>query len=837
MKKYPHLNDIFITDHLKKIADDMEEYRIITLVAPMGYGKSSFLKKWEQKLRKKDPTAIILHQELLGESTADTWEAFCYTLREYKHLTKHLEKINFPTNSHELRLVAQVIEETWSVWDQELYFVLENIQFIEPAVIIPLVKVLASSLPDNVHLVLSSRNRVFSESELLSLGNKLLSLTIDDFKLSEEDVEKYAKNCGVELEKEQLALINANSEGWISLIYLQLKNYCQTGNWNEGTIDATKLMEQVVFDNLPAQKRRFIIANCITESFTLEQAQVVWLEGNTEEILDSLTRDNSFITCNENGEYRYHSMLKKCALEHFETMDDFEKNNLYVRLGEWQQSKGMFLDAERSFEKAGDYERVLTCFEKSGFIPYHPVAVALVGRIVYECPREILKNHPMAILHFMQSLYIAMKIPEVKFLGEFLFESIRDNKELDEDTRNNILGERELMMAFLAYNDVTAMNTCQRKAMTLMTRTSKIINRMAPWTFGNLSVLGMYHKAIGNLQNEVNAMKEGITAYSQLTDGHGNGAEYLIRGEAAYYEGNMMDAEVNYHIAVAAAKRKQQNSIILAAEFLYSRLCFYRGDYDSLVKCYNRVKSTLNEYRLYGLATAYEMGYAWIMALMGQTDQIPEWIFDENAQRYVMFHALPQFYVVRNQCWIAKKEWARIIAAEHELGPYFEKCNVVMNRIYLHFQLATAYEKMGNHRAACREARIAADIATPDKIMMPSIEVDDCISDIMKDVYVHGEFKEIETIVIGAVINYRNSKEKIISCYEKKGDDYNLTEREMEIAKLAAGRLTNKEIAEELHLSDYTVKNHLKNIFDKVGIKGTDKNKRILLAEKINLLK
>ena len=63
------------------------------------------------------------------------------------------------------------------------------------------------------------------------------------------------------------------------------------------------------------------------------------------------------------------------------------------------------------------------------------------------------------------------------------------------------------------------------------------------------------------------------------------------------------------------------------------------------------------------------------------------------------------------------------------------------------------------------------------------------------------------------------------------------SDREWEVAKLACLRRTNKEIAEELHLSDYTVKNHLKNIFDKVGIKGNDKNKRILLAEKLRLTK
>ena len=60
--------------------------------------------------------------------------------------------------------------------------------------------------------------------------------------------------------------------------------------------------------------------------------------------------------------------------------------------------------------------------------------------------------------------------------------------------------------------------------------------------------------------------------------------------------------------------------------------------------------------------------------------------------------------------------------------------------------------------------------------------------------------------------------------------DYGLTGRELEIARLAAARRTNTEIAQTLHLSESTVKNHLKRIFDKLGLDGGARGKRVLLA-------
>jgi DNA-binding CsgD family transcriptional regulator len=47
-----------------------------------------------------------------------------------------------------------------------------------------------------------------------------------------------------------------------------------------------------------------------------------------------------------------------------------------------------------------------------------------------------------------------------------------------------------------------------------------------------------------------------------------------------------------------------------------------------------------------------------------------------------------------------------------------------------------------------------------------------------------------------------------------------LTDREREIAFLAANEMTSREIAERLFLSYRTVNNHLQHIYDKLGIRG-----------------
>ena len=65
------------------------------------------------------------------------------------------------------------------------------------------------------------------------------------------------------------------------------------------------------------------------------------------------------------------------------------------------------------------------------------------------------------------------------------------------------------------------------------------------------------------------------------------------------------------------------------------------------------------------------------------------------------------------------------------------------------------------------------------------------------------------------VLNFFKLPEKVPAMEPDSGQ---LTGRELDIIKLAARGLTNKDIAEKLHLSYRTVEGHMRGIFNKLGI-------------------
>ena len=97
---------------------------------------------------------------------------------------------------------------------------------------------------------------------------------------------------------------------------------------------------------------------------------------------------------------------------------------------------------------------------------------------------------------------------------------------------------------------------------------------------------------------------------------------------------------------------------------------------------------------------------------------------------------------------------------------------------------------------------------------------------VLKDAATQMLIRAIRTVINGQFWVGRESvadmqsylKHQIASQPAPKAKSYGLTRREIEILGTIVGGLSNKEIAQKFSLSEDTVKHHLTNIFDKVGV-------------------
>ena len=161
---------------------------------------------------------------------------------------------------------------------------------------------------------------------------------------------------------------------------------------------------------------------------------------------------------------------------------------------------------------------------------------------------------------------------------------------------------------------------------------------------------------------------------------------------------------------------------------------------------------------------------------------------------------------------------------------------MVLGTVYAHIHLASAFSLQNRDSEARTELLEALRLAMPDRILIPFAENGIYLRKTMDKVRKDGLYCEELDRIFQLMDQIEGSAEKILR--EKFGviPDYGLTEREMEVAKLAADCMPTTEIARQLELSPNTVKNHLKHVFDKMGIMGTDRNKREKLGEKLKMM-
>lgn len=197
---------------------------------------------------------------------------------------------------------------------------------------------------------------------------------------------------------------------------------------------------------------------------------------------------------------------------------------------------------------------------------------AEVSEFLEQCPEPVLKQHPLALLVLMRRMFTWRQIPTMMKLKELLMAAIAEQPEMTAQERGNLLGECDLIMSFLMYNDITKMSQFHRSASARMSRPAISIRNEGGWTFGSPSVLMMFHRTPGDLEKELVEMNDCMPHYYRITNGHGQGAERIMNAEAEFLQGRFVDAQICLEILMCTLRktdRKIWYSAVISWRFVW----------------------------------------------------------------------------------------------------------------------------------------------------------------------------------------------------------------------------------------------------------------------------
>lgn len=822
LRQKPELNIIYISERMRHSLQPVARSSLTAVVAPMGYGKTTAI-NWYLNERGREGAAV-LRVSIYSANRAIFWKSLQKAFAQ-AGLTV-LEGYECPTDASGAALLLDDLC-TALAGERETYLFLDDFHLLRDEQAAAFLCALANRLPGNAHLVVASRNDFLPQGEILRLGQRLHRVGADQLRLNEKELSAYVRRCGMELTEPQRETLLHSCEGWFSAIYLNLHALAERGTLLPTSSDIYAMFTAAMIESLPPQRQEFLAVMGLADEFTVEMASAVTRMPDAEQVLLALTRQNAFVTRLPDGEsFRFHHMMKECAERLFAQLLAPRQAAVWERYGRWYEARRQYLPALRAYEKCGDYDAALRVIEEDAGILLASLGPAELLERLGRCPVDALKRHPLAILVLMRRMFTWQQIPKMMELKALLEAAVAQHPEWPAAERGNLLGECDLIQSFLFYNDITQMSRLHRSASRQMSRPAVTLRNSGSWTFGSPSVLMMYYRAPGELGKELAEMYECMPHYYKITNGHGQGAELLMDAEAAYLQGAWEKATVLLERARADAAG--QENMTLCCDFLALRLALCgkgKEGYDFAAK-----RAALLQKHDGVQVHLLESIAAYFYALQGRPEQAPE-LFREHKLAEVSFFGpcRPMMSLIEQQVWLAQGEYVKVIAHSEGLLRRCEAMHYGLVGLQTRIQLAAAQLRFGQ-RAEARAALAAALLdAVQDDFWVLFVEQYPALAPLLE-----GEDWAACEPRLGPFVARILPAGRAFAArlgLPAPAPELPLTDRDRELARLVAGRCTNKEIAAALYLSEGTVKQYINQLYAKLDMGGDPRTRRARLAE------
>lgn len=819
-----NLNTIYISERLQESLRPISRCVLTMVVAPMGYGKTTAV-NWYLEQRAKVQSLRIVRISVYSDNLAIFWKSVqdAFARAGFDFLLDY----TCPTDAAGGGLLADDLCHELA-GETDCYIFIDDFHLLKDIRVSSFLCTLANRLPGNVHLIVASRDRFLPAAEIVRLGGKIYQISTEHLRLNHTELAIYAHRCGTELSDAQVEALLYSSEGWFSAIYLNLRTFFEHGVLPDHNSDIYATFTAAMIDPLPEKQREFLAVMGLADEFTVEMARFVTGDTDAEKLLAVLIAKNAFVKCLPDGvTYRFHHMMKECAERTFQTLEK-EKQALYLEhFGLWYENHRQYLHAIAAYRRSGNYDALLCVIQKDAGILLASLNPQTVLSDIEACPVFVLKEHPLSILVLMRSMFNWRLIPQMLEMKALLMAAIEEHPEMPAKERGDLLGECDLIMSFLCYNDISAMSRLHRSASVQMSRPAISIHKSGGWTFGSPSVLMMFYRAPGELQSELAEMDECMPHYYKITNDHGQGAEKIMRAEAAFQRGYFTDAHIELESVYAQIEGNGQENMALCCDFLAWRLSLCT-DVEQRYSFEERRVDLLRKHNA-AWVNIWSATSAYYHALLGKMERIPPVFADHQLSTiHLLAPGKPMMEMIENQVYLAQGAYAKVIGRSMGQLTVCEAMHYALVILHIRIQMAAAYEMLGKRSKAREVFERALRDAEPDEFMMPFVENYRYLKDLLGRCAEHNPLaKRIAQLGDG----YEARRKQIQNQTARPATMAPLTEREYEIVRLLAERLSNREIAEKLFLSEGSIKQYINQIYSKLHIEGEIRTKRAQLAE------
>ena len=864
--------------------------KLILISAPAGFGKTTLLSDWINQnnlaaawlsLDKGDNDPVELLSYIIS-SIQDTQEGFG------QNAIKLLKTPNKPKNES----IASLLINDMLQINQDLLLVLDDFHLIESNEVLSLMIYFLDHIPDNIHIVISTRSDPPLPLARLRSQQKMLELRSSDLCFSANEISiLFNKNFKIKLSKDDINSLKTKTEGWIAGLQLTALSLQACEDVSK-FIDDLKGNNQYIMDYLIEEVlkiqsdeiREFLLKISILEQFSSPLCNHILNRNDSQLILEKLEKSNMFVfpLDNERKWYRFHHLFADLLRQKLFVLDKDIIKDLHLKASTWFEQNEMY---ELAIDHALKVQNYKTCIDLLNKIVEDRWTNGQHSQIIKYgdlIPIKYVYESPSICLYYAWILISAIQISKAKpFLEnaeEHVKRIITDKKTITKDLLENkkLLGKISVALAYLYSHEQNSVKIFQYCKIA----TNNLSEDDPFWFSWAWFSLGMANFSIGELTNSNEAYKNALkygkksgniflistiaiklaeneqqqglfkSAYKRckalLTYMNENQYLQLTKAEWTYAGLYSMMALIEFmwlevdnafeNIKIASRLSENMKDISLKVSILmvYSATLIERGNTIEAEEKINELEEIIreNEASKY-LLFAYLTWKAYLLLDLNQLDRANDLFeeYDINTNNKIS-HLNELAYITYTRLLLNQN---RVDEAEIILPQLYDLATSGQRTerlIELKILYAILYKMKENPEKALSYLLDAMQISSEENLMIYFVFKNDNLRVLLKEVFrIHStsELKISNKFIDKLKIALDRKEGK-----QKTQLESDLSQRELDTLLLIEENLTNQEIAEKLFISLHTVKSHVKNILFKLDV--NNRAKAVKRAKELRML-
>lgn len=331
-------------------------YKLILLVAPAGYGKTTLALQYINRLNQP---AVWYQLDSFDNDPAVFVQYLVMGIRQYLpdygRETLQILAQNDGNIDSSLRLVAtSLVNGLAKQAEHGLILVFDDYHLIKEAIIDQLLQEIIEHLPKGITVLIPSRTAPNLTLPRLRVAGELAALGFEELRFNSREIRDFLAQTRQPLSEGDIADLELKTAGWPAALCLlnQSVPEISTTLLNRGTEAVYDFLATEILDRQPEPVKNFLLDSSVLEVITAEDCDLLRERNDSAAMIENLIQYQLFLIPleGEKRAYRYHHLFRDFLLSRLGSA----KKELYLRAGRIARSKENWDGAVEYFANAGN---------------------------------------------------------------------------------------------------------------------------------------------------------------------------------------------------------------------------------------------------------------------------------------------------------------------------------------------------------------------------------------------------------------------------------------------------------------------------------------------------